>query len=133
MRKIVFRYLVWSRKWSVIFLTAGIFLGVLIGFLEYTGDGHVYDLDAPVQISSRKKAEDYPFEQDTQAIYGKININTAGLEELDRLPGIGSKMAERIILFRNQKHTFGVTEEIMAVPGIGEKKYESMKDMICVE
>ncbi len=64
---------------------------------------------------------------------GKININTATLEELDSLPGIGPVYAQRIVEYRTQKGPFKTIEEIMNVPGIGEKMFEKIKDLITVD
>lgn len=63
----------------------------------------------------------------------KININTAAAAELDRLPGIGPSMAEKIIKFRKENGKFEKIEEIMNVPGIGKAKFDRMKDLIAVE
>lgn len=60
-----------------------------------------------------------------------ININTAGADELMRLKGVGEKTAEKIIEYRKQT-PFESIEDIMNVSGIGEKKFEDIKDMICV-
>lgn len=64
---------------------------------------------------------------------GKININTATLYELDRLDGIGEKMAQRIIDYREQHGPFEVPEDLMKVSGIGAKNFAAIKDDICVE
>jgi competence protein ComEA len=62
----------------------------------------------------------------------KININTASSVELQKLPRIGPKIAQRIIDFRNQNGNFKSIEEIMKVRGIGEKVFKQIKDMITV-
>ena len=62
-----------------------------------------------------------------------ININTDSVEELEKLDGIGEKTAERIINYRRQNGDFEVIEDIMRVNGIGKKKFEAIKDFICVE
>ncbi len=61
----------------------------------------------------------------------KININTCTKEELLSLPGIGEVLAEKIIEYR-EKTPFKKLEDLMNVSGIGEKKFESIKDMIVV-
>lgn len=62
-----------------------------------------------------------------------ININTAGIDELDKLPGIGEGLAKRIISYREEHGGFEVIEDLMRIPGIGEKRFEAICDLICVE
>lgn len=62
---------------------------------------------------------------------GLININTATKEELCSLPGIGSSTADKIIKYREET-PFSSIEDIMNVQGIGQSKYNSIKDLICV-
>ena len=64
---------------------------------------------------------------------GQININSAPVSELMRLPGIGEATAQKIISYREEKGNFLSIEEIMNVPGIGEKKFETMKPYLAVE
>lgn len=64
---------------------------------------------------------------------GKININTASKELLMEINGIGESLATRIIEYRTQNGPFESIEEIVNVSGIGQKKLENMRDMICVE
>ena len=60
----------------------------------------------------------------------KININTAGAAELDKLPGVGPALAGRIIEYRNANGLFKDGEELKKVKGLGESKYEKLKDKI---
>src|SRR3989304_3855277 len=64
-----------------------------------------------------------------ETVSGKININTATLEQLDTLPGIGPVYGQRIIDYRKKK-PFSSLEEIMEIQGIGEKTFEKFKDLI---
>lgn len=63
---------------------------------------------------------------------GKININTCSKAELMLLPGIGDALADRIIEYR-EKMPFKTIEDIKNVPGIGEKRFEAIKDLITVK
>ncbi|MCJ7814362.1 MAG: helix-hairpin-helix domain-containing protein, partial [Candidatus Atribacteria bacterium] len=63
----------------------------------------------------------------------KVNINIADTIILQTLPGIGPVLSERIIEYRNQNGLFGVIDDIKNVSGIAEKKYEGIKDLICVQ
>lgn len=60
----------------------------------------------------------------------KININTAPLEELIKLKGIGQKYAQQIINYRENAGSFKIPEDIMKVKGIGLKTLEFNKDRI---
>ena len=59
----------------------------------------------------------------------KININSADLSELTKIPGVGEKTAQKILDYR-ANNSFSSIEDIKNVPGIGDKKFESMKDYI---
>ena len=64
---------------------------------------------------------------------GKININTAGQDELMRLEGIGEKLAGRIIADREENGDFARIEDIMRVSGIGEVTYLGIREDITVD
>ncbi len=61
-----------------------------------------------------------------------VNINTAGLTELETLNGIGSSKAQAIIDYRTQNGAFATIEEIMNVSGIGQATFNNIKDFITV-
>ena len=61
-----------------------------------------------------------------------VNINTATVEELSSLPGIGQALAERIVMYRMQNGKFENIEAIKNVSGIGDSKFNNIKDMIKV-
>jgi comEA protein len=62
----------------------------------------------------------------------KININTASISELQKLPQIGEVVAQRIIDHREKHGKFEKIEEIMKIKGIGEKTFLKLKDLITV-
>lgn len=62
---------------------------------------------------------------------GLVNLNTAGVEDLARLPGIGPAKAQAIIQHRTQ-HPFARADELSKVKGIGAKLYEKVKDQVTV-
>lgn len=62
-----------------------------------------------------------------------ININKANSEELQELSGIGESTATSIIEYRKENGKFNTIEEIMNVPGIGENKFENIKEKIKVK
>ncbi len=61
-----------------------------------------------------------------------VDLNTASVEELTSLPGIGPALAERIIRYRETVHPFEEPVEITAVPGISERMYRAFADRLTV-
>lgn len=61
-----------------------------------------------------------------------INLNTAGVSELVKLPGIGEKTAEKIILLRIERNGFKRLDELMDVKGIGEVKFNKIKKFLYI-
>ena len=61
-----------------------------------------------------------------------INLNTATVADLERLPGIGPKVAARVVDYRTKKGPFKKTEELMNVQGIGEKSFLKLRAQLTV-
>ena len=76
--------------------------------------------------------EDIPI-RDTNPEEHSIDLNTASVYELNRLPGIGMTIAERIVNYREETGGFASTEELMEVYGIGEKLYNQVEPYITVD
>jgi comEA protein len=62
-----------------------------------------------------------------------VNINTASVDELTGLKGIGKKTAQKIVNYRNETGSFETTEDIMKVKGIGKAKYSAIRDYIILK
>ncbi|HSE41443.1 MAG TPA: helix-hairpin-helix domain-containing protein [Acidobacteriota bacterium] len=71
--------------------------------------------------------------QDQKTSGKVVNINTATQSELESLPGIGPSLAKKIIEFRQKNGGFKNPSDLMAVQGIGEKKFEQLKSLISVK
>ena len=86
--------------------------------------------EAPAPEASPAPAEEPVLEE--VLVEKSIDINQASLEELDRLPGIGPALGQRIIDYREQNNGFYDIEEIMEVSGIGEKTFQKLEPYIYV-
>ena len=62
-----------------------------------------------------------------------VNINTAAARDLARLPGIGPGLAQRIVDYRDKNGNFISADDLKEVSGIGERRYQEIKDYIVVE
>jgi len=102
-------------------------LGYLVGNGNAQPEIVVTAIHSDVQNHLEPKEETY-----TAAEF-PVNLNTADQRMLECLPGIGPELAERIVNYRKTIGRFVSTEQIMDVEGIGEKRYEALKDLITVE
>lgn len=78
--------------------------------------------EIPSGVTSKEAAKD-----------GKVNINTATVEELKTLKGVGEKKAEAIIEYRKKNGSFKTKEDLMKVRGIGKKLFESFQERIVTQ
>lgn len=81
------------------------------------------DVTVPVPTSQRETVFEEP---------STVNINTATSEQLQTLPSVGPILAERIIEYRNEHGPFESVGELIKVPGIGEKKLETIWDLVTI-
>ena len=73
-----------------------------------------------------------PAPKPTATAAAPVNLNTATAEQLATIPGVGPKMAERIIDYRQKNGGFKKVEDLMNVSGVGEKSFLKMKPLITV-
>jgi competence protein ComEA len=61
-----------------------------------------------------------------------LNLNTATPKQLEALPGIGPVLAKRIVDFRDKKGGYKRMEELLAIPGVSEKKWQVLRQYLTV-
>jgi competence protein ComEA len=66
------------------------------------------------------------------AVPGKVNLNTADAATLETLPRVGPAMAERIIAWREENGRFAAIEDLLSVSGVGEKTFDSLRDLVTI-
>lgn len=98
-----------SREGAVLVILAGVLgIAILIGVLRHSGRFRI-ELEAVPQAPMR------------------ISLNKATVEDLCRLPGIGSELASRIVTYREEHGAFPHPDSLLNVPGIGETKLQEIK------
>ncbi len=107
-------------------LCAGLMVGIGIGRF---GTKHSVKLSANDQTVAAQPSPTAPRSNET---LGKININTASAEELSMLPGIGITYAERIVEYRTKHGPFLSVEDLTNVKGIGDSRFEAIKEYVTV-
>ncbi|MDF2838323.1 MAG: Late competence protein ComEA, receptor [Evtepia sp.] len=123
----------WSLERWVLLLTL-VFLLSTVGWFFYQNQQHeltrisVAHIEKENTTSAIKTSEEAPGILEGE----QININKAPIEDLIRLPGIGSVRAEHIVAYREANGPFQTIEDIMQVSGIGEKTFEKLSEYITV-
>jgi len=85
---------------------------------------------SPAMAASKDDKQQVATEEPMPAVSAKVNINTADVDELTKIPGIGPKTAEAIVAYRKDKGQFKKVEDLVEVKGIGEKKLEKIRPYV---
>lgn len=115
-----------EKKHELLLIAAAIFITAVVIVYSMLDSPKYNRLEAtPITTALAAETTTAPFGE-------KININTADIDELTRLEGIGSKKAETIIEYREKNGRFRTPEELTNVSGIGEKILKDNIDKITV-
>jgi competence protein ComEA len=121
-----------SRVADAIAAAGGLLPGTDVGYLNLARkvtDGELIVVGAPPP-GAQAGAGTGPGE--IGAPGGKVNLNTATLQQLDGLPGVGPVLAQRILSFRDEHGAFRSVTDLRQVDGIGPARYEQLKDLVMV-
>lgn len=117
-----------SKKMKIITFSAVAVAALALGlFLECCDKKEFVVKDVPTPQDLPEDTYNSHYDAD-----GRLDINVATAEELQELNGIGEKLADRIITYRNEHGAFMAVEELTLVSGIGESLMENIMDEICV-
>ena len=111
-------------------ITALFILGLIAVWLSSArGGGVTVSARTPASESAELAGADAS-ESDELKPGERVNINTASRTELEKLPGIGEKLAGSIIEYRTANGPFKTADGLMNVPGIGQAKFDAVKGSI---
>ncbi len=85
-----------------------------------------------LNLQNGQNKEQSHFKPDKKSIVGRVNINTADLEKLQSLPGIGPSMAQKIIAYRVSFGPFHSIDDLIKIKGIGPKTFDKLKKAVTV-
>jgi len=84
---------------------------------------------APTALAARANS---PQKARTHPVARVVDINQASAEDLEKLPGIGPKLAQQIIAYRTKHGPFHRIEDLLIIKGIGSKKWQALRPCVCV-
>lgn len=118
---------------GLLLILAGIFASFLLGmFVGRRTGGEILYIEQEQSAASQAfstEASSAGMDVSVSTESGeRVNVNTAGVEELSQLPGIGEILAQRIVDYREANGPFRCLDELCDVEGIGEKRVENLRD-----
>lgn len=128
----------WKTWTAVILLSSAIIAGV-VGFTTHFGDKEpvnaewIKQMDVTPSATPISKATATPSATPAPTSDGRIHLNTATVDELDQLPGIGPAKAAEIVKYREAHGRFGRLDELKLVNGIGDKTYAKLAPQLVIE
>ncbi len=122
---------------GLLLILAGIFASFLLGmFVGRRTGGEILYMEQEQSAASRTfstEASSAGTDVSVPTESGeRVDVNTAGVEELSQLPGIGEILAQRIVDYREANGPFRCLDELCDVEGIGEKRVENLRDYVVV-
>ena len=123
----------WKPEQVILLLTSALILftaGYFTGRATATPDGTAAIVVEHPPVVEEPEPE--AVEEPEETVPETVDINTADLEDLMTLPGIGETLAQRILDYREENGPFSAAEDLMEVSGIGEKRLDAIRDFISV-
>lgn len=118
-------------EWGILW-AATVILALMAGWQLGTGSVRALEQSSAPAAAQTQTPEETPSPTESEAPAGPVDLNTAGLEELLTLPGIGETRAKAILAFREEHGPFQYVEDLIQVPGIGEGILEGLMDQTTV-
>ncbi len=94
-------------------------------------------LIAPLSMAAQEGSQPLPGPKASSpaepAAQAPVNLNSASAAELEKLPGIGPKIAEAIVKHRETNGPFKSVDDLKQIKGIGDKSFEKIRDMVAIQ